>query len=48
LRGQPADWRSLAVILTDGTGSAGLAGSFLADSLRLLIAICFHQETDRV
>jgi hypothetical protein len=34
---QPADWRNLAAIRTDGTSAAGLAGSFSADSLRLLI-----------
>jgi len=45
--GQPADWRGLAAILTDGTSVAGLAGSFLADSLCLLIVICFHQDPKR-
>jgi len=30
---QTADWRGLAAVLTNGKGAAGLAGSFLADSL---------------
>src|SRR5215471_2617840 len=44
--GQPPDWRGLAATPTYGTTAAGLAGSFSADSLLLLIVICFHQETD--